>query len=243
MEIVLLLRLLASHFIADFILQPGGWVRDRVEKKGKSKYLLYHTVIIFLLTFLAAPDFSAIWIVLVVTITHFIIDLSKSYIPKDTTGIFVADQALHLLIILVCWLFYSSKFSEFQSGVVLFYNNATLWLYVIFYIVITIPASVLITKITSKWAQGLEGSFESLENAGKWIGIIERILILTFIVLNQFEAIGFLLAAKSVFRFGELKEGREQRKTEYILIGTLLSFSMAIIAGICLVYIINNLKV
>ena len=98
------------------------------------------------------------------------------------------------------------------------------------------PASIVITKITSKFAGDLESSSESLKDAGKWIGIIERILILTFIILNQFEAIGFLIAAKSVFRFSELKDGKDQKKTEYILIGTLLSFSIAIIIGISVVY-------
>ncbi len=65
--------------------------------------------------------------------------------------------------------------------------------------------------------------------------MIERVLILTFIILNQFEAIGFLIAAKSVFRFGEIKDSNQQKTAEYILIGTLLSFSLAILVGIVLV--------
>lgn len=112
-------------------------------------------------------------------------------------------------------------------------------MYTISYLIVTIPASIFIAKITSRWGDGIENPFESLENAGKWIGIIERILILTFIILNQFEAIGFLLAAKSVFRFGDLKNGREQKKTEYIMIGTLLSFTVSIVVGISLSLIIT----
>ena len=53
-----------------------------------------------------------------------------------------------------------------------------------------------------------------------------------FIITNHFEAIGFLLAAKSIFRFGDLKEAKDRKLTEYVLIGTLLSFGIAILAGL-----------
>ncbi len=79
---------------------------------------------------------------------------------------------------------------------------------------------------------------DSLKDAGKWIGIIERILVLTFTLAGKYEAIGFLLAAKSVFRFGDLKEAKDRKRTEYILIGTLLSFTISIMLGL----IINYLK-
>lgn len=40
------------------------------------------------------------------------------------------------------------------------------------------------------------------------------------------EAVGFLLAAKSVFRFGDLRDDQDRKRTEYVLIGTLLSFGL-----------------
>ncbi|OHX64045.1 DUF3307 domain-containing protein [Flammeovirga pacifica] len=77
--------------------------------------------------------------------------------------------------------------------------------------------------------------YASLIDAGQWIGILERILILTFVLNGDIKSIGFLLTAKSVFRFGDLKGGKDRQMTEYILIGTLLSFSLAIFTGlICL---------
>jgi len=60
------------------------------------------------------------------------------------------------------------------------------------------------------------------------IGIIERFLVLTFVILNQFEAVGFLIAAKSILRFKD----DNTIKTEYVLIGTMLSFGIAIALGI-----------
>lgn len=70
-----------------------------------------------------------------------------------------------------------------------------------------------------------------MPNAGKWIGYLERILILTFIFTHNIEGIGFLLAAKSVFRFGELNKAKDIKITEYVLIGTFASFTIAILIG------------
>ena len=57
-----------------------------------------------------------------------------------------------------------------------------------------------------------------------------------FVVSVNFEAIGFLLAAKSIFRFGDLKEAKDRKLTEYVLIGTLLSFGIALLTGILVKY-------
>ncbi len=67
-----------------------------------------------------------------------------------------------------------------------------------------------------------------LEKAGRWIGSIERIMAMVLVMLQQYTAIGFIIAAKSVLRYNDKKTG----KTEYVLIGTLLSFGIAILIGI-----------
>ena len=79
----------------------------------------------------------------------------------------------------------------------------------------------------------------SLESAGKLIGMLERVLVFVFIYMGRWEGVGFLLAAKSVFRFGVLKDAHSMKLTEYVLIGTLLSFGIAIVIGII---ILKNLK-
>ena len=69
-----------------------------------------------------------------------------------------------------------------------------------------------------------------LPNAGKLIGVVERLLSLVFVLLGQYEAVGFIIAAKSILRFAE----GDKAKSEYVLIGTLLSFSMAIFVGVAI---------
>ena len=83
----------------------------------------------------------------------------------------------------------------------------------------------------AKWTPA-NNEKNSLPNAGAWIGYLERTLILTFILIGCIEGVGFLLAAKSIFRFGELTKAREVKFTEYVMIGTLSSFTIAIILGI-----------
>ena len=69
-----------------------------------------------------------------------------------------------------------------------------------------------------------------LPNAGKLIGNEERLLSLLFVLLGQYEAVGFIIAAKSILRFAE----GDKAKSEYVLIGTLLSFSIAIFVGVAI---------
>lgn len=61
-------------------------------------------------------------------------------------------------------------------------------------------------------------------NTGRIIGLLERIFIFVFVLLDQFAAIGFILAAKGVTRF---KDFESRTFAEYVLIGTLLSAFLA----------------
>lgn len=87
-----------------------------------------------------------------------------------------------------------------------------------------IPVTTAILKSTEEQELGLA-------SAGKWIGICERVLILTFVLMSQYTAIGFLMTAKSILRFSE-KENNTQLKTEYVLVGTLVSFASSALVGV-----------
>ncbi|MES3631198.1 MAG: hypothetical protein PPP56_13625 [Longimonas sp.] len=68
---------------------------------------------------------------------------------------------------------------------------------------------------------------EGLPGAGRLIGYAERTLILVFVLVSAPAAIGFLVTAKSIFRFDSMQRGRAH--AEYIIIGTLLSFAYAVV--------------
>ncbi len=66
-------------------------------------------------------------------------------------------------------------------------------------------------------------------NAGRVIGMLERGIIYIAVLNNQFSAIGLIMAAKGFARFRQLEE---RRFAEYVLIGTLLSALLAVLAAL-----------
>ena len=72
----------------------------------------------------------------------------------------------------------------------------------------------------------LEGG---LPQGGKTIGMLERAIIFLLVLAGKPEGVGFLAAAKSVFRIGELKDASQRKQAEYIMIGTLASFTYAML--------------
>jgi hypothetical protein len=63
---------------------------------------------------------------------------------------------------------------------------------------------------------------------GFWIGCIERLIILTFILANHYDAVGLLIAAKSILR---VSDQQARKQTEYVLLGTLCSLAFALAVG------------
>lgn len=67
-----------------------------------------------------------------------------------------------------------------------------------------------------------------LIRGGKVIGMAERLLIYVFVLAGAPSAIGFLVTAKSLFRFGEVADAAKRKHAEYIIIGTLVSFAYGV---------------
>ena len=222
----LLFRLLIAHVLGDFLLQPRSWVRERTEKHHRSVALYMHGVLHGLLALLALGDLSRWPLALLVIITHIAIDLLKSYKDPKSTRWFVIDQALHALVLFGIWSWISG-YAPSEELRAVWFDERTL-AFILAVIVLTRPVGFLIAVFTGRWSTQLGDRADNLPNAGLWIGIIERLLILTFVLGGMMEAVGFLLAAKSVFRFGDLRDAHDRMRTEYVLIGTLLSFGIAV---------------
>jgi hypothetical protein len=74
-------------------------------------------------------------------------------------------------------------------------------------------------------------NISGLVAGGELIGYLERLLILTFALVGSYAAVGVVLAAKSIFRFGELNQSANRSMTEYVLIGSLLSVVITTLIG------------
>lgn len=226
---LLFTKLLLAHLIGDFILQPNKWVSDKEKKKEKSIYLYLHTALHLVLMLLFVAETNFIIYGTILAVSHGIIDLIKlKFQKKKTKRIwFLADQLMHLLMLIIIILLYNNTSIDFQN------IDNYIWLLITGVVLLTKPTSILIKNIISIWTPESKNKEDnSLQSAGNYIGILERLFVFCFIITNHFEAIGFLLAAKSIFRFGDLKEAKDRKLTEYVLIGTLLSFGIAILIGL-----------
>ncbi|MFO8000388.1 MAG: DUF3307 domain-containing protein [Marinilabilia sp.] len=232
--IALTLKLLISHILGDFVLQPDKWVKEKQRNKHVSLYFYLHIGIHALVTWIVLQFSREAWpIILTLVISHFFIDLAKLHLEGKMNArlLFGLDQLAHLLIIGL--LVYIHEPFRFNLESLYTLRSLTLILSVL---ILTSVSSVVIKHVMSKWSLQEDNTTGSLENAGKYIGMLERLFIFGFIVLQQWQAVGFLLAAKSVFRFSDLSRAKDRKLTEYILIGTLLSFGLAIATALAYGY-------
>ena len=229
---ILFIKLLLAHLLGDFLLQPNSWVADKEAKKHRSSRLFYHILIHGSLAWILIARFDFLIYAVLLAVIHGLIDLLKVYFQREKTKRiwFIADQLLHIGVLAVI--------AGLYSGIAIGKYEITneFWLLATTVYLLTFPGSIIIRNLISVWAPDTNNTKEDLESAGKYIGILERLFVFGFVVSGHFEAIGFLLAAKSIFRFGDLTQGKDRRLTEYVLIGTLLSFGFALLTGILYQY-------
>jgi hypothetical protein len=148
-------------------------------------------------------------------------------LKNKTKTYFFFDQLIHLLTIVSVVLVYSIIWKiEFV------FNIGTKEIAIIAgFILCAKPSNVLIKYLFAAFSietpqyPSVDPDNQGLPNAGKLIGIVERFLALALIIMGQYEAVGLIIAAKSILRFSGTQ------KSEYVLVGTLISFGIAAFAG------------
>jgi uncharacterized protein DUF3307 len=230
-----LLQWIAAHLFADFVLQSKKLVHQKRERKAASWFLYVHCLIQAALVYLFLPN-KSLWIIpVIIFVTHYIIDLWKVY-QKENAITFTIDQVLHILVLIIVWMIFYQSVNWVNIIFTRLLINYNFWLITIAYLFTIFPLAYLLGYSTQRWRKDIEQNTErsstSLSEAGKWIGVFERILVLTFVINNHFEGIGFLIAAKSILRFNDIKGDNMRKEAEYVLIGTLMSFASSIIIGI-----------
>lgn len=229
-DLALFVPLLAAHLLSDFALQTNGMVRT----KNHPFTLLFHVLITGICAYLLLGDFSEWRIPLIILASHGLIDLLKIRLTGriiDDLPAFVIDQAAHLAVIFAISAIDWSRIGIFEPWW-LDYNPAS---YLHFLIVVagvianTLAAGHFIAKALPQMLSTDSSQLHrdnGLNGAGRYIGHLERLLLLIFVYSGQLSAAGLLIAAKSILRFQKASESR--RDTEYILVGTLLSFTVGI---------------
>ena len=223
----ILIKLLLAHCVADFALQWPAMLNSKCQHKFASPYLYLHGFVHFALSMLLIWDLSWLPAIAVISVTHTIIDgLKLTYTnSSNERRLFFLDQLAHIIIILAACLY------QFDLGFDIAALLPNFWLHVLCLFFIGFPSSIFIQKFFSAWTLP-EASRESLTGIGVYIGYLERFLIYVAVVTQQWSLVGFLIAAKSIFRFGDFNKADEKAYAEYLFVGTLFSMVLAICSGL-----------
>ena len=161
-----------------------------------------------------------------ISVAHLGIDIWKSY-REDNVVWFALDQVMHLLVIAgVAYAWIGCFDWNLSFGIELRHVAIAIALLICWK-----PANIFIKLMLKHYSVNMPKDKENGFNAGALIGTIERWLILIFVCLQRYGALGLLIAAKSIIRFGD----KETAKTEYVLAGTLLSILIAVLAGMMVI--------
>lgn len=230
-ELIILIKFILAHLLSDFVFQTSRMVSN---KNWFSKQMMYHILIVFGTTALLTFSF---WQALMIAALHYLIDgtkisLGKKIKKEQEVILFIGDQSAHVGSLLLVW----SLFYGVGNELFVVVNKSFLDLnYLIIasgYLFVTTPLGYLIGKVTSTInnPKNTEKNLPGNEDRnGFRIGVFERIIILTFVLLGKSEAIGFLITGKSLLRFGS---NNEHKKSEYVLLGTLMSYALTIVVGV-----------
>ncbi len=219
--LTLTIKLILAHLLGDFVLQPNQWVKGKSEHP--LRYLLYHGIVHAILLCVLLGFNTAYWAgALIIVLSHLLIDLAKQQLlrPGRALWLFFADQLAHLLVIAAVVYYYTPYVIPLE-----WLQSDPFWIMLTALVLVTFVAAIVIKVILSQWRVDITVS----NNAGMYIGMLERLFIFYFVYIGSWEGVGFLLAAKSIFRFGDLNNAKDRNLTEYVLVGTLLSFGIAIL--------------
>ncbi len=234
----LLALLVAGHMLGDFVLQTGRMVQN----KDRLWWLLFHVSVLIVAQTLAVFPFLSWNVILVMVgigISHGLIDRVKFTLEKGyphTLRVFLLDQTAHATVLLGAWLLLSKQLSPPS---------------IFFFSEVDIPsitrAGVLVSVYAFNWNGGAavvngilrlchfdqdgddDESVAGGRGTGRMIGILERMMALTLVLVGEWGTLGLVLTAKSIARFKQL----EQRNfAEYYLIGTLTSVLLAVASGL-----------
>jgi hypothetical protein len=228
--------LLCGHLLADFVFQTRSMVEG---KRTKLRWLLAHGLEvafvqgIVLLPFCSNKAFGLL-AVAAIAATHMAIDRLKVAMEQRygrQLHWFAIDQALHLAVLAAIAAGWSRV-----GGAELVAEAAPelvrLALVVGIYAFNVNGGSAVVSAVLAGLQRArAAASLDPHLHAGHLIGVLERMAMLTLVWLDQWSALGFVLAAKSVARFKELED---RAFAETYLVGTLTSFLVAGASGLLL---------
>ncbi|MCI0451400.1 MAG: DUF3307 domain-containing protein [Candidatus Latescibacteria bacterium] len=224
-----IVALVAAHLLGDFVLQS----KRMADRKTRPHVLIAHASIVALLSYILVGARFVWQVPAVVLATHALIDFIKVKSKRRGLVAFSIDQLAHAAVIVVLAyrivptttpLFWADRFGSIAFDALIVVSGA---------ILATVVAGVVISKAIAPFQNQLAGSPETsgFLAGGSTIGRLERFLIFVLVLMGETGAIGFLVAAKSLLRFGELRHG-DRKEAEYVIIGTMWSFACGLVVAL-----------
>lgn len=215
----LMLAVLLGHALGDFYFQTNNMASNK--KTYILKHVLIYTITLTLVYFLLTKSADFLLFGLLIFTSHLIIDRLNIFISRrinnNYSGIttFVIDQILHISILII-FMFYFNRAALSDNSV----NDIILILFILSYLIM--PSSIVVDKVICMVSKSHTSNKFELDE-GTVIGILERLLILAMGISGAIGGIGFLIAAKTMVRYGQFEDkGGAEFRSKY-LIGTLLS--------------------
>ncbi len=194
----MLQSLFFAHLLGDYVFQ-----NDRIAQwKSRSVWgVVVHGLIVTFFTWLCSLPFAINWwpYVLVVGATHIAIDFTRTKFgkvdPATALFLFLLDQALHALVIALTvywsgWL--APRPAETALG--LWLQSGNRLPFFTGYVLLSMPAWVLVHFVV----KGMGAESKSLPGrpGEKYVGMLERGLIATFVLLGQYLLVPLVVAPR-----------------------------------------------
>lgn len=241
--------LILAYLLVDFPFQTKKLYKDKkVYIFSLIRYLLIVFITSLVFTF-SYFSFHLLLVLLVITLFHGIIEYCMIYLSRKSEKegknyrleIFLIDQILHIFVIFLLVPLFNLEINSYFISIYNKFDDIFLWLKVININRVSfmaIVASVIIfnfkgsTVIIRATLEKYKSNINTKGDKGKAIGNLERLLIILFVILENYSLIGLLFTAKSLIRFKEIEEkDTEEGFVEYYLIGSIISIFLAVLTG------------
>ena len=245
---VILLALVCGHVLGDFVFQTNGLADS---KERRQSWLLLHVLLVGMITWILLGSAGFWWVAVILAVSHLGVDTAKRAICRRSPGRgllwFGLDQTLHLGLLILLW-FALRTFvpttlpangwvtvfgPDYARGLTLLSGlSAGVW-----------GVGILMKHQMAGFASALDDSVrQGLPGGGRTIGMLERFLAFVFVLSGNPAGVGFVIAAKSVFRIGELTNQKDRDHAEYIMIGTLWSFAYALTIAFLTSWLLGRIR-
>ncbi|KKD59187.1 hypothetical protein RN22_17390 [Grimontia sp. AD028] len=232
--LTLILVLVVIHIVTEFYVIP----LLEATRQGKILVGAVQAAIAFVaFTIAGIPVLTAFIAALALAAQYAVISHSMA-IPAERLRGLVLKLTLHIVLIALITAFAvtpEQRHTAWEAVVEVKWQTLLCW--GLAYLLALKPSSSAIALILQNWTQELTATEDAatnrpLKEAGTFIGYFERALIVTFVLWGQLPGVALVLAAKSVFRFGDLKDHGSRMFTEYVMLGTFASAMFGIGCGL-----------